>query len=76
VNATSADLLIPVVRSGRAVYEPPPVTAARERVHQQLSRLHTGVKRFVNPHQYPVGLTAALFDLRSRLILEARGLPV
>ena len=76
VNATSADLLIPVVRSGRIVYEPPPVTAARERVRQQLSRLHAGVKRFVNPHQYPVGLTAALFDLRSRLILEARGLSV
>jgi nicotinate phosphoribosyltransferase len=75
-HATSADILIPVVRAGRVVYEPPPVTAVRERVQEQLSRLHAGVKRFVNPHQYPVGLTAALFDLRSRLILEARGLPV
>ena len=75
-HATSADILIPVVRAGRVVYEPPPVAAVRERVAQQLSRLHAGVKRFVNPHQYPVGLTAALFDLRSRLILEARGLPV
>ena len=35
-----------------------------------------GVKRFVNPHQYPVGLEKTLFDLRTRLILEARGLPL
>jgi len=29
----------------------------------------------VNPHQYPVGLEKRLFDLRTRLVLEARGLP-
>jgi nicotinate phosphoribosyltransferase len=73
-NAAAADLLVPVVRKGRVVYEPPPAAAARERVRQQLGRLHAGVKRFVNPHQYPVGLTASLFELRSRLVLEARGL--
>lgn len=75
-NASWTDLLVPVVRGGRVVYEPPPLPAARERVRQQLALLHAGVKRFVNPHQYPVGLTAPLFDLRSRLILDARGLTV
>jgi hypothetical protein len=28
----------------------------------------------VNPHQYPVGLERNLFDVRTRLILEARGM--
>ncbi|HSB60156.1 MAG TPA: nicotinate phosphoribosyltransferase [Vicinamibacteria bacterium] len=74
-GASWSDLLVPVLRGGRVVYEPPPAAAARERVREQLARLHPGVKRFVHPHQYPVGLTASLFELRSRLLLEARGLP-
>jgi len=73
-DAAPADLLVPVVRGGRAVYEPPPPAAARERVREQMERLHPGVKRFVNPHQYPVGLTPSLFELRSRLVLAARGM--
>ena len=32
-----------------------------------------GVKRFVNPHQYPVGLEQSLYDLRTELILRVRG---
>jgi nicotinate phosphoribosyltransferase len=69
------DLLVPVLRGGRLVYARPPLEAARGRTQAQLARLHAGVKRFVNPHQYPVGLERNLFDLRTRLVLEARGLP-
>ena len=68
------DLLVPIFRQGRRVYDPPPLTAIRSRVTDQLQRLHPGIKRFVNPHQYPVGLELGLFDLKTRLILEARGL--
>jgi hypothetical protein len=32
------------------------------------------VRRFVNPHRYPVGLEARLHALKQRLMLEARGL--
>jgi nicotinate phosphoribosyltransferase len=52
---------------------PPPLEEARARVRQQLDRLHPGIKRFVHPHQYPVGLSRELFDLRTRLVLEQRG---
>jgi nicotinate phosphoribosyltransferase len=31
------------------------------------------VKRFVNPHQYPVGLERGLHELKTRLVLAARG---
>jgi nicotinate phosphoribosyltransferase len=68
------DLLIPIFRQGRRVYDPPPLTEIRRRVSDQLRHFHPGVKRFVNPHQYPVGLELGLFDLKTRLILEARGL--
>ncbi len=74
-GAQGADLLAPVFRRGKLVYERPPLTASRQRTQDELGRLHAGVKRFVNPHQYPVGLEKGLFDLRTRLILEARGLP-
>jgi nicotinate phosphoribosyltransferase len=67
------DLLAPVFRGGELVYERPPLAASRQRVRAQLEGFHAGVKRFVNPHQYPVGLERGLFDLRTRLILEARG---
>ena len=70
------DLLVPVFRRGKLVYQPPPLADSRRRTLDELAKLHAGVKRFVNPHQYPVGLEKGLFDLRTRLILEARGLPV
>jgi len=76
VRATSSeDLLIPIFRQGKQVYDPPPVTAVRDRTLAQLNRFHDGVKRLANPHQYPVGLEQNLFNMRNKLILEARGEP-
>jgi len=68
----SQDLLVPIFRAGRRVYDPPPLPEVRRRVSDELSRFHAGVKRFVNPHRYPVGLERGLHDLRTRLIVEAR----
>ena len=69
------DLLVPVFRRGKRVYDPPPLEACRQRTLSQLEGFHAGVKRFVNPHQFPVGLERGLFDLRTRLVLEARRAP-
>jgi nicotinate phosphoribosyltransferase len=69
------DLLVPIFRQGRRVYDPPPLADLRRRTAGQLAGFHAGIKRFVNPHRYPVGLEAGLFDLKTRLILEARGVP-
>ena len=68
------DLLVPVVRGGRVLYARPDIEAVRGRVQAQLGRFHAGIKRFVNPHRYPVGLEAGLHDLKTRLVLAARGL--
>src|SRR5919204_1568694 len=71
-QATHEELLVPVVRGGKVSYSFPPLPEIRARTQRQLAHLHAGIKRFVNPHQYPVGLDPALHDRRTRMILEAR----
>jgi len=72
-NACSEDLLVPIFRKGKLVYEQPPIASIRERAQAQLAMLHPGIKRFLNPHEYPVGLSPSLHELRTKLIREARG---
>jgi nicotinate phosphoribosyltransferase len=69
------DLLVPIFRRGRRVWEAPPLAAVRERTRVELARFHAGVKRFLNPHRFPVGLERRLHELRTRLVLEARRAP-
>lgn len=66
------DLLVPVLRGGERVYRPPALDEVRRRVCSQLAGFHEGVKRFANPHVYPVGLEQRLHQLRTDLILRAR----
>jgi nicotinate phosphoribosyltransferase len=68
------DLLVPVFRNGRRVYDPPALTASRARTLEQLAEFNPGVKRLTNPHQYPVGLERSLHGLKTGLILKARHL--
>ncbi|MBK5257425.1 MAG: nicotinate phosphoribosyltransferase [Vicinamibacteria bacterium] len=69
------DLLKPIFRKGVLVCEPEPLAAVRDRVAEELSNVHGGIKRFVNPHVYPVGLEESLFKMRSDLMLRLRNLP-
>ena len=66
------DLLIPVVRRGKRVDTAPSVHAIREHAQRELAQLDPAVKRLVNPHEYPVGLSAELYTERVRLIQHAR----
>jgi nicotinate phosphoribosyltransferase len=70
---THHDLLVPLIRQGRRVGPEPDLDAVRAHARAQLARLPAGTRRFVYPHLYPVGLEAGLFDLRTRLIEQARG---
>lgn len=67
------DLLIPVFREGRRVYNLPTLQDIRAKAQASLASFHAGVKRFSNPHQYPVGLEQSLYELKTSLILRARG---
>ncbi len=75
-DAPHEDLLVPVFRAGKRVYDSPSLEEIRGRRERDFARFHDGIKRFVNPHRYPVGLEEKLFDLRTRLILQARGAAV
>jgi nicotinate phosphoribosyltransferase len=72
-EALQEDLLVPIFRRGQLVYRMPSLEQARQKVQQQLAMLHPGVKRFVNPHQYPAGLELGLHELKTNLVLAARG---
>ncbi len=68
------DLLVPVLRGGRPVYTLPDLVDTRAHARTQVAALHPAVRRLDHPHEYPVGLEASLYALRTRLVLEARGL--
>jgi nicotinate phosphoribosyltransferase len=70
--ATAEDLLVPVFRDGRRVYQPPSLVEIRRRTQLQLALLHGGVKRLVKPQRYFVGLEQGLDQRRRRLIRAAR----
>ncbi len=67
------DLLVPVLRRGKLVYDLPSLDSIRTRAQRQLAKLHPGIKRFDNPHQYPSGLELTLHEFKTELILRAKG---
>jgi nicotinate phosphoribosyltransferase len=68
----SHDLLEPIFRNGKRVYELPSLDDIRERTLEQLNRFPVGIKRFMNPHQYVVGMEKSLYDLKIELIKNIR----
>jgi nicotinate phosphoribosyltransferase len=72
-EAQSEDLLIPVLRRGELVSHQPHLEGIRTRAQQQLAMLNPAIKRFDNPHQYPAGLELGLHEMKTKLILQARG---
>ena len=69
------DLLVPIFRKGKLVYKAPTLDQIRGRVQQQLGMLHPGIKRSVNPHEYPAGLELRLHELKTNLVLKTRADP-
>jgi nicotinate phosphoribosyltransferase len=71
-STSGRDLLHPLVRAGRRVSDLPDIHQVRANVQGGLQGFHSGIKRFVNPHLYPVGLEASLHERRAELIAQAR----
>lgn len=70
-EAVAEDVLQPAMRGGKAVLGDD-LDEARARCAHQLAELPRGVKRFMNPHLYPVGLEPGLMQARTQMILAAR----
>lgn len=69
---SSRDLLEPIFREGKRVYEMPSLTQIRDRTKKELSFFRVGIKRFFNPHLYVVGMEKSLYDLKVNLIKQIR----
>jgi nicotinate phosphoribosyltransferase len=66
------DLLVPILRRGKLVYDLPSIEKIRARAQRQIAMLHPGIKRLDNPHRYPAGLERTLHDFKMDLILRAK----
>ncbi len=72
-DANYEDLLVTIFQRGEKVYKSPPIDDVRTYAKNNLAKFHLGIKRFVNPHEFPVGLEKSLFKLKMDLILKDRG---
>lgn len=72
-EAESSDVLAPAILGGQRVADAEPIEAVRERAVAQVAKLHPTIRRFLNSHEYPVGIELGLHELRDRMIREARG---
>lgn len=66
------DLLIPVMTAGQLTYERPTIANIQKNTQRELEQFHSGIRRFDNPHRYPVGLEQSLHELRQRLMRDGR----
>ena len=65
------ELMIPVFRKGKLVYESPDAHGIRENTLKNLEELDPAYKRFSNPHTYHVSLSSKLFKVKQRLLRKA-----
>lgn len=66
------DLLVPLFEQGKLIYDIPHINEVKAHAANELKHFHAGVKRFMNPHSYPVGLEKNLSDFKYDLIRKLR----
>lgn len=71
---TAYETMIPVIEHGKRVYTSPPVMAIRDYATKQKDLLWDEHKRLVNPQPVPVDLSDRLYDLRKKMIYDARNI--
>jgi len=68
---SSRELLKPIFKKGKRVYELPPISEIRGYCLSEIGRLWEEVLRFENPHKYYVDLSQPLWDIKHELITKA-----
>lgn len=66
------NLLIPIFKRGKLVYTSPPLFVIRATKNAELAAFYDGIKRYLNPHLYMVGLEEDFHKLRQDLIFDLR----
>jgi nicotinate phosphoribosyltransferase len=67
-----SDLLVPIFRAGKVVYEAPSVETSRNHLRKQLSCAPPEILQMDDAVPYKIGLEESLHELRSRLIAHAK----
>ena len=71
-NTPNSDLLVPIFRAGKAVYEAPSIEMSRDHLRKQLSSAPPGILQLNDPLTYKTGLEQSLHELRSSLVSRAK----
>ena len=71
-NFTATELLVPIFRHGKQVYELPSLEEIRNRCAAEIAGMWDEVRRFSNPHNYYVDLSQKLWDIKHEM-LRTRG---
>lgn len=68
----SKELLVPIFRKGECVYDLPSLQEIQKNTLRNLDAFDVGIKRFINPQLYFVGMERKLYELKASLITEIR----
>lgn len=69
-NYRVRELLVPIFRNGRRIYETPPLMEIQKYAKQELDTLWDEYKRLKKPHVYKVDLSDRLYRLKNDLLKE------
>ncbi len=69
---TFEELLVPIFRDGNLEYQRPSLEQIRIRREKDLSHVHPSILRFLNSHEYPVGLDEKLDKHKRELMKQVR----
>lgn len=67
-NYTARELLVPIFKNGRLVYNLPALDEIRDHCAREIATMWKEVLRFENPHEYYVDLSQKLWDLKHSMI--------
>ncbi|NGX38610.1 MAG: Nicotinate phosphoribosyltransferase pncB2 [Chlamydiae bacterium] len=69
-NWQSQDLLVPMLKEGKRVYEVPPLEKMRARSYEELAKFDPSMRRFLNPQWYFAGIEQGLYKKKLKMIEE------
>lgn len=67
---TMREMLVPIIKDGKVVYQSPSVMEIREICNQEKETIWDETKRFANPQEIYVDLSQKLYDLKTELLHE------
>ena len=68
----SKDLLVPIFKKGKLSYKMPTLVEIRANTARELEGFSAGIKRFLNPHLYPVGMEKFIYNKKIDLVQKIR----